>query len=198
MAVDINITGQYLQNGVPIGGGGLQGVHAPIIRSGSAVTYMVSSVLSFPASAAVPQRIYAMPFIPINTFTSASFFISCTTAVASALGRILIYSSSDGRPDQKMYESADLDLSTTGIKTAVASFSFTAGTTYFICVHTQQGPSISHISATSIFPIALGGTSSPNTYFFPTTAYPVGSAPTTFGAVNIGNGNVPLIGITSA
>jgi len=180
------------------GGGGASGVHAPLVVSGRSVSYMITSALSLPTAALSNQRIYAMPFIPMVSFSSASFYINVSTLQAGALARILIYSNLNGLPDQKLYESANLDLSTNGIKTAIASFSFNAGTTYWLALHSQGTAQITFLSATTMILIGHGGVSAPTTYFYPTTAYPIGSAPTTFGAVNSANGNAPFVGITSA
>jgi hypothetical protein len=179
-------------------GGVAVGVHAPLVVSGRSVSYMITSALSLPTAALSNQRISAMPFIPMVGFTSASFYINVSTLQAGALARILIYSNLNGLPDQKLYESANLDLSTNGIKTAVASFSFNAGTTYWLALHSQGTAQITFLSATNMILIAHGGVSAPTTYFYPTVAYPIGSAPTTFGAVNSANGNAPFIAITAA
>jgi hypothetical protein len=183
---------------VPQYSGGASGIHAPLVVSGRSVSYMTTSALSLPTSVLSNQRISAMPFIPMVSFTSASFYINVATLQVAAIGRILIYSDSNGLPNTKLYESANLDLSTNGIKTATASFTFNAGTTYWICFHSQGTATLSFLSATSILPIAFGGVAAPTTYFYPTISYAIGSAPTTFGSVNQGNGNAPFIGITSA
>jgi len=181
-----------------VSGGGGSGIHAPLVVSGRAVSFMTTSALSLPTSALSTLRIYAMPFIPMVSFTSASFYINVATFQASAIGRILIYSDLNNLPNTKLYESVNLDLSTNGIKTVTASFTFNAGTTYWICFHSQGTATISHLSATSVLPISFGGVAAPTTYFYPTVAYAIGSAPITLSTFNSGNGNVPFIGITSA
>ena len=180
------------------GGGGASGVHGAMIRSGVATTYIVNSLTSYSATGTTNLRLAAVPFIPIKTFTTASFYINVGTSQVAAIARILIYSELNGLPDQKLYESANLDLSSTGIKTATTSFTFTAGTTYFVCTHTQGTAGVTHIPVTSLMPISIGGISTPTTFFSSTVSWAIGSAPTTFGSVNSLNSAVILVGITSA
>jgi hypothetical protein len=180
------------------GGGGGGGIHGAMIRSGSATTYIVNSLTSYSATSTTNLRLAAVPFIPIKTFTTASFYINVGTSQVAAIARILIYSELNGLPDQKLYESANLDLSSAGIKTATTSFTFTAGTTYFVCTHTQGTAGVTHIPVTSLMPISIGGISTPTTFFSSTVSWAIGSAPTTFGSVNSLNGAVILVGITSA
>ena len=179
-------------------GGGGGGIHGAMIRSGSATTYIVNSLTSYSATSTTNLRLAAVPFIPIKTFTTASFYINVGTSQVAAIARILIYSELNGLPDQKLYESANLDLSSSGIKTATTSFTFTAGTTYFVCTHTQGTAGVTHIPATSLMPISIGGISTPTTFFSSTVSWAIGSAPTTFGSVNSLNGAAILVGITSA
>lgn len=179
-------------------GGGESGVHGAMIRSGVATTYLIGSPTSYNSAQTVNLRLAAVPFIPIKTFTSASLFLSVGTFQAGAIARILIYSELNGLPDQKLYESANLDLSSNGIKTALATFTFNAGTTYFICTHTQGTATVTLMPAASVMPISIGGISAPSTFFTAQVSWPIGSAPTTFGSVNSLNGNPILVGITAA
>ncbi len=179
-------------------GGGASGVHGAMIRSGVATTYLIGSPTSYNSAQTVNLRLAAVPFIPIKTFTSASLFLSVGTFQVGAIARILIYSELNGLPDQKLYESANLDLSSNGIKTALATFTFNAGTTYFICTHTQGTATVTLMPAASVMPISIGGISAPSTFFTAQVSWPIGSAPTTFGSVNSLNGNPILVGITAA
>lgn len=133
MAVDINITGQYLQNGVPIGGGA-SGIHAllkPI--SGRRISNALTS--SSVGNQFTTSRLCLYPFFPANTFTISEILMSCNILGAGSLCRLLIYSDNNGFPDAKLYESADLNLSTTGFKIAMTTFTFNAGTTYWLGFH---------------------------------------------------------------
>jgi hypothetical protein len=72
------------------------------------------------------------PFIPANTITVSNLQANVVTATASGLIRILVYSDLNGVPSSKLIESTNLDCSTTGVKTYTTSYTFTAGTTYWL------------------------------------------------------------------
>ena len=195
MAVDINISGQYLQNGVPIGGGGASGIHGFVKQqSGDSVSSSINSTATNTLGTAT-NRLYANAFIPAQTITCSSLYMNCSTLASGVFGRILIYSNLNGLPDTKLYESADLDLSTTGIKTATTTFTFTAGTTYWLSFHASGAATIQSIGTGSVIPVRVFGISFYSLYIA-TIAPPFGSAPSPFGAVSGTNTSVPFIGIT--
>ena len=72
------------------------------------------------------------PFLPANSLTISNLQININTAAVGSLARILIYSDLNGAPNSKLLESTSLDCSTTGTKTFTTSFTFTAGTTYWL------------------------------------------------------------------
>jgi hypothetical protein len=78
------------------------------------------------------NRIDLMPFRAAFTFTADALGVLCSTAVASALGKILVYASdADGRPDALILETGTLDFATTGFKSVSVSQTFTKGTRYW-------------------------------------------------------------------
>jgi len=180
-------------------GGGAGGIHAPYIVSGGSYSYAINANTLTSGVSITNNILRLMPFTPIETFTCSALYINCTSASSLNLARILIYSSVNNAPNTKLYESADLDLSTTGIKTATTSFTFSAGTTYWMCTHTSGGAaSLSILPNTAVLPIRITGVSNPSTYVSAQTSYPIGSAPTTIGAINYQSGSVFYIGITAA
>jgi hypothetical protein len=195
MAVDINISGQYLQNGVPIGGGGLQGVHALLPLASGQSTFAGTASQGLSTTTTSVNRLYAVPFIPNQNITTSALYMNVTSTTGGN-ARILIYSNLNGLPDQKLYESSNLDCSTTGLKTATTTFNFVAGTTYWLSIHASAAFTISFIQTNGLFPIAILGAANPNTHVFINVTY--GSAPTTFGTPSITNGNAPFVGITKA
>lgn len=74
------------------------------------------------------------PFRPMNNFNVNEFNIEVTALAAGQNARVVIYSDLNGKPSSKLYESANIDISTTGYKTVTMSYSFTAGTLYWIGV----------------------------------------------------------------
>jgi hypothetical protein len=111
------------------GGGG--GFHVTIKpRTGAAYSNnIITGTGTFGNSGNI---LYLTPFIPANTLTITSAAIQVTTAGAGATMKIVIYSDNNGLPTTKLLESSLLDISTTGFKTFTTSFTFNAGTTYWI------------------------------------------------------------------
>jgi hypothetical protein len=176
------------------GSGGLQGIH--YLTKGITGASTNSSIYSFALSnsiTSVANRLVLYPFIPNNSLTSASLYISVSTLVASSNARILIYSNLNGVPDTKLYESTNLDCSTTGIKRVTTTQTFNAGTTYWIGVHTSSTQGLNAISSSNMIPIYFSSLTVSNQYFITAT---FGSAPTTFGTVTTLFGNAPAVGIT--
>jgi hypothetical protein len=111
------------------GGGG--GFHIPIKpRSGAGYSNnIISGSGTFGNSGSV---LYLTPLIPANSLTISSASIQVTTAGAGTNMKIVVYSDVNGLPTTKLLESSLLDISTTGFKTFTTSFTFNAGTTYWI------------------------------------------------------------------
>ena len=143
--------------------------------------------------AGVVNKLTVSPFIPSQTITSASLYINVTITGIGSNARILIYSNLNGKPDTKIYESASLDCSVLGVKTATTVQTFVAGTTYWIGVQTSSTQTLSGISIASLTPIYLI-TNVMSTSLFITPAF--GSAPTSFGSGTAQNLTVALVGIT--
>ena len=183
-------------NGISLLGSGdlsVKGVHALVKPSvGSSVTASVNSG-SLSAQAQTANRLIVSPFIPAQTITCSSLFINVTTLSLLTNAQILIYSNLNGKPDTKIYQSANLDCSTTGLKTAATTQTFEAGVTYWIGVHTSGTQSLSVLSQPSLLTIFNSGITQ-ITALFSLPTY--GSAPTIFGVPSNTNGTMPLVGIT--
>ena len=107
---------------------------------------------------------YLSLFMPINTITVSALSVECTAAGAGAAIKILIYSDVNGKPTTKLIESTSLDFSTTGKKTFTTSYTFSAGTTYWVGYignsfsgsmrsFTAATPFTTNETGTSIFPL---------------------------------------------
>lgn len=94
----------------------------------------------------VADRIFLYPWVPRVSFTCDQAAISCSTAAASAQTRILIYSATTaGIPNALIYESADLDMSTTGNKTAsVSSLAIVKGQPLWVGVKNSSSSVAAH------------------------------------------------------
>jgi hypothetical protein len=178
------------------GASGLQGVHALVpLASGEQITASITSQ-ALSVAVAIANRLYAYPFISAQSITTSNLYINVTTPVVSSLARILIYSDLNGLPNTKLYESANLDCSTSGIKTATTTFNFVAGTRYWLSLHSSSTQQLSSITASSMIVLKMSGsTSLPNHYFAAPT---FGSAPTTFVITGSQTTTPPFIGITKA
>ena len=75
-------------------------------------------------------------FYPATTFTISELSINVTTAASSASNvKILVYSDDGfGYPRAKLIESSALSMTTTGAKVFLTSYTFTAGTKYWMGV----------------------------------------------------------------
>jgi len=174
---------------------GATGVHAILpISAGMSISCQVNG-LATTSAAATANTLRAVPFIPSQPVTSVSLSINVTTLFAGANARILIYSSLNGKPDQKIFESANLDCSTTGTKTALLSYNFIPGETYWLCTHfSSSGVSVTLQALGSLINIANGSGAQ---LFSVASSYslsvPFGSAPNTFGAGSLSISTMPAI-----
>lgn len=81
------------------------------------------------------NRIDLYPFIPRGDITIDQTAVNVATAVAAAQGKILIYAANgSGQPATRLFESAALDFSATGFKTASVALTMRKGLTYWIGV----------------------------------------------------------------
>lgn len=120
------------------GGGGLQGVHSILpLYSGEITAANIIPYASISGSAFVADRMTAYPYIPNQNITTAALLMSCNAAVAGSSCRIYIYSNSttSNYPDALLFTSSDLSTATTGVKYAITTFNFVAGTIYWLVFH---------------------------------------------------------------
>lgn len=176
-------------------GGGASGVHALVQPYTGRIIPIVVGGTNMTTVTATANRITAIPFIPAKTFTSSNLFINVSTAVAGTNARILIYSDVNGIPNTKLYESANLDCATTGIKTATTSFTFNAGTTYWICTHTSSNQQLTSYAAAGMLGFYSSGTTMSISYIYSIT---FGSAPTILTGEGPAITTPPAVLITSA
>lgn len=118
-----------------VGGGGLHILTQPIatwlyLAQGFQTNYGTTSL-----SNGVNTMMLSL-FYPATTFTITELSINVTTASTSAMNlKILVYSDDGyGYPRRKLIESSSLSLITTGAKIFTTSYTFTAGTKYWMGV----------------------------------------------------------------
>jgi hypothetical protein len=111
----------------------LKGVHTlRPLRSGQ----YTNNALSITASGNMTpfqNTMILTTYLPATNVIAQSLSIFATNNPASGnLCRIVVYSDNNGYAKDKLFESSDLSMSTSGVKTALSSISFNAGTIYWL------------------------------------------------------------------
>jgi hypothetical protein len=181
-----------------VGGGG--GVHAQMILPTGGYYTSVIAAASPTSTTGVANYMHLYPFIPMNTVSTSSFMVLCNNNTAGALGRVLIYSNSNALPLNKLYESANIDLSTSGTKTITSSQTFTAGSVYWLAWQVNSA-SPQMICYTAGGMISLAGNRTTTNYNINYLLYAsnIGSAPATLTQASLSNatGAVTAINLIS-
>jgi hypothetical protein len=136
-----------------VGGGGASGIHT-ILKGGGSLfggvetSNMVSSANLGSYTCQANQMIY-FPYVPNNDFTSTTISFNSTSASAGAKCKLYIYSHNGiNAPSSKLYESTEIDLSTTGNKTINVAYTFTKGTIYWFGIFSNIfGPNITAMNS---------------------------------------------------
>lgn len=118
-----------------VGGGGLHILTQPI----ATWLYLAQGFQTNYGTTSLSNGVNTMQlslFYPATTFTITELSINVTTASSSAMNlKILVYSDDGyGYPRVKLIESSSLSLTTTGAKIFTTSYTFTAGTKYWMGV----------------------------------------------------------------
>lgn len=174
---------------------GGSGIHALVQPTTGRIVPITVGGTNTTTVTATANRLTAIPLIPAKTFTCSNLFINVNTGVAGTNARILIYSDLNGIPNTKLYESANLDCATIGIKTATTSFTFNAGTTYWICTHTSSNQVLTSYAAAGLLGFFSSGTTMSISYIY---SIVFGSAPTTLTGQSPAITSPPAVLITSA
>ena len=177
--------------------GGASGINGFLTQSTFGVTAILTNSGTNTATPA-SDTMYAYPIIMANNYTFNSMEMYCQTLLVGGNCRILIYSNLNSNPDQKIYESATIDLSTTGTKTITTTITFTKGTVYWLVYHSGTGSApLSIRSISGLTQLSIGYRSNNATYGLiqQTSVIPLGSAPTTFGTYIPSSLNSPLIAL---
>ena len=108
--------------------------------------------------AGAASRFDLFPFSPRADIAFDRLAISVTTAVVAALAKIALYASdANGRPDQLLTETGDLDCGTIGNKLATVALTLRRGTVYWIGVRHSSTATLSAWASTAT-PDINGGT----------------------------------------
>jgi hypothetical protein len=116
------------------GGSGTFGTHI-VVKPKSGVYYSSNPLSgSGGTTQATANFYYLAPFTPLNTLVINELRVEVNTIAAGGLATILIFDDLNGLPKNKLLESTNLDCSTSGMKTFTTSYTFNAGTTYWLGV----------------------------------------------------------------
>jgi hypothetical protein len=185
---------------ITISGGG--GIHVPTKPiTGMLLTLATNTHSGIGGTSYGANNLNLFPFIPLNGFTCDQISINVNTLAAGGIGRVSIYSDLNGRPNTLIYTSANIDCSTTGIKTLTVSQTFLAGTTYWFAWN--QNNATIQIRATSFnwsVSIASSGLSTALVNQYNILSVNVGSEPATITGIttsNLNSQNIPLFYIRS-
>jgi len=176
------------------GGGGIHAIPKPI--SGRRLSYSLGA--STTGASFTLARLTLVPFIPANTFTISEILMYCNILGVGSLCRLLIYSDNNGFPNAKLYESADLNLSTIGFKIATTTFTFNAGTTYWLGFHggaVTANVTCNNIAAVYAFAQTGSAVNGANGY---NVTAALGSAPANITTATLNTAPPQWIGLTPA
>jgi hypothetical protein len=179
------------------GGGGVHVLTEPV--SGRIYNVRTTGTAVNTANSTVANTISLYPFIPANSLTISNLQITVSTGTVGGLIRILVYSDLNGVPSSKLLESTSLDCSTTGVKTYTTSYTFTAGTVYWLGYYSNLAISINIYDASQMTPISAS--SHFNAFTTVTAAATFPTAPSTLGTatpVSSTGSNIGVINLTAA
>lgn len=145
------------------GGGSAGGLQTP--NPGTMFNWPTSTALSggfMQDNTMTPDEVLYTQYAPMSTVTTVSLGINVRTA-ATGLGRIMVYDNnpngSDRRPGGLLYSSTDLDMSTTGVKSATTAFTFNAGEIYWLGFQANCNVKVSGFKNENLIPVGVFGTS---------------------------------------
>lgn len=174
----------------------LAGVHSIIPMASGDVTFN-GITANIGTAGQTGNSIRLTPYIPAQSITTSNLYINVTTATAGSLCTIVVYSDLNGVPNNRLYESADLDCSTTGLKTAVTSFSFVAGTRYWIGIKTNATIS-TRAGFTTASSLPLSANVSSTFISYQKTITYSSPAPNPIGAISLNASGGTIVYITKA
>lgn len=149
------------------GGGNLLATHI-LAKPRSGFYYGTSQHANLGVTATNNNTFIFSAFTPAYDLTINEILFQVTTLFVGGLLKAVIYSDNNGVPHTKLFESATVSTDTTGTKTLTGvSFTFTAGTTYWVSMLSNNSTSqVRAISAVStVVPTPLIANSSSTQFY---------------------------------
>lgn len=138
---------------------------------------------SLGAVTGVTNRLYVYPFIATQNIAIQAMLINVITGFAGSFARIVYYVNTTlnggDYPGTKAFESASLDCSTTGLKTASISTQFNKGQIYWVGVHVSSAPGLLATVQSNMLSLGYNGAASNYCHLNQSTTF--GSLPSNFG-----------------
>jgi hypothetical protein len=118
--------------------------------TGDHLTTSMGSGTTTGTAAGVVGRFDIFPFVPRGDFTADLIAVNVSTAVAAAQGKLVIYGSNAlGQPTNLIFESAALDFSTTGFKSAAINVAFRKGQVFWMGIRHSSTASTTTFAASA-------------------------------------------------
>ena len=179
------------------GGGGVHVLTKPV--TGRLYNVRTNGTAVNTASSTVANTISLYPFIPANSLTISNLQITVSTGTPGGLIRLLVYSDLNGVPSSKLIESTSLDTTSAAIKTFTTSYTFTAGTVYWLGYYSSTAISVNVYDPAQMTPISASTHFSAFTNVTAAATFP--NAPSTLGTatpVSSTGSNIGVINLTAA
>lgn len=149
------------------------------------------------------NRFEIWPWVCPSDMTITSLSVNCTTAVASALAKAVIYdaiatgSANAGMPNSKLVETGDMDCSTTGVKSQTVSVALKRGRVYWVGYRSSSTATVSAVAPAAMvnLPHNVAGVTSARAVLRRILAYAT-AAPSSWSYVQgeaNGSANIPLV-----
>ena len=179
------------------GGGGVHVLTKPV--TGRLYNVRTNGTAVNTATSTVANTISLYPFIPANSLTISNLQITVSTGTPGGLIRLLVYSDLNGVPSSKLIESTSLDCTSAAIKTFTTSYTFTAGTVYWLGYYSSTAISVNVYDPAQMTPISASTHFSAFTNVTAAATFP--TAPSTLGTatpVTSTGSNIGVINLTAA
>lgn len=173
-----------------------RGLSLPLKPAAGVFIGPATSGVALGTVAQAANRNTVAPFCPAIDTAIDQVGISVSTAVASSLAKVVIYSSdANGRPGDLVAESGNIDCSTTGTKFVSLSVSFVAGRVYWIGVRSSSTQTLRSLPAAAFPVISYTNAATPliQTVLLKSETYANAAASWGYSSAHHSNQTVPLV-----
>ena len=155
---NVTITGTFPNQTINSSGGGGGGGFHMLNQPQPTWLYLAQGYDLYPSTTTLSSGVNVLMlslFYPATTFTITELSVNVTTAASSASNvKILVYSDDGyGYPRAKLIESSALSMTTTGAKIFTTSYTFTAGTKYWmgVIIDSSAGAAVTSLGSNVLY-----------------------------------------------